>query len=193
LLMPSVCTTISPLTFTDKLRIDVVADAMLVELETLLPFFQLVLGMLLILFGRQLVRFGAFVAAGSVGAYLVWRFLGNELSGLLAMVLLILGFAAFGLLGLILLRVGIGVAAGALTYLIASSLGLHWFYALVLSLLALALALLWHTQALALLTAMIGGLLVQRGLSWLPLDQGLVVMIVAGLVALGLRFQLQRR
>jgi hypothetical protein len=55
------------------------------------------------------------------------------------------------------------------------------------------LALLWHTQALALLTAMIGGLLVHRGLSWLPLDQGLVVMIVAGLVALGLRLQLRRR
>jgi hypothetical protein len=166
---------------------------MLRELEVLLPFFQLVIGMLLILFGRQLVKFGAFVAAGSVGAYLVWRFLGNELSGLLAMVVLFLGFAAFGVLGLALLRVGVGLAAGALTYLIASSLGLHWFYALVFSLLALALALLWHTQTLALLTAMIGGLLVQRGLSWLPLDQGLVVMIVAGLVALGLKFQLRRR
>jgi hypothetical protein len=191
--MSSVCTNTSPLTFTDKLRINAVADAMLRELEALLPFFQLVLGMLLILFGRQLVRFGALVAAGSVGAYLVWRFLGNELSGLLATVGLILGFVAFGLLGLVLLRVGIGVAAGALTYLIVSSLGLHWFYALVLSLHALALALLWHTQALALLTAMIGGLLVHRGLSWLPLDQGLVVMIVAGLVALGLRLQLRRR
>jgi MFS family permease len=191
--MSSVCTNTSPLTFTDKLRINAVADAMLRELEALLPFFQLVLGMLLILFGRQLVRFGALVAAGSVGAYLVWRFLGNELSGLLVTVVLILGFAAFGLLGLVLLRIGIGIAAGALIYLIASSLGLHWFYALVLSLLALALALLWHTQALALLTAMIGGLLVHRGLSWLPLDQGLVVMIVAGLVALGLRLQLRRR
>jgi hypothetical protein len=166
---------------------------MLRELEALLPLFQLVLGMLLILFGRQLVRFGAFVVAGSVGAYLVWRFLGNELGGLLVTVVLILGFVAFGLLGLVLLRIGIGIAAGALIYLIASSLGLHWFYALVLSLLALALALLWHTQALALLTAMIGGLLVHRGLSWLPLDQGLVVMIVAGLVALGLRLQLRRR
>jgi hypothetical protein len=166
---------------------------MLRELEALLPFSQLVLGMLLILFGRQLVKFGAFVAAGSVGAYLVWRFLGNELSGLLATVVLILGFVAFGLLGLVLLRIGIGMAAGALTYLIASSLGLPWFYALVLSLLALALALLWHAQALALLTAMIGGLLVHGGLSWLPLDQGLVVMIVAGLVALGLRLQLRRR
>jgi MFS family permease len=191
--MSSVCTNTSPLTFTDKLRIDVVADAMLRELEALLPFFQLVLGMLLILFGRQLVRFGALVAAGSVGAYLVWRFLGNELGGLLATVGLILGFVAVGLLGLVLLRIGIGIAAGALIYLIASSLSLHWFYALVLSLLALALALLWHTQALALLTAMIGGLLVHRGLSWLPLDQGLVVMIVAGLVALGLRLQLRRR
>jgi len=105
----------------------------------------------------------------------------------------ILGFVAFGLLGLVLLRLGVGVAAGALTYLVASSLGLHWFYALAASLLVVALALLWHNQALTLLTAMIGGLLVQRGLSWLSLDQGLVVMMVAGLVALGLWFQQRRR
>ena len=122
--MSSVGINTSPLTFMDKLRINAVADAMLRELEALLPFFQLVLGMLLILFGRQLVRFGAFVDAGSIGAYLVWRFLGNELGGLLVSVVLILGFAAFGLLGLVLLRIGIGISAGALTYLIVSSLGL---------------------------------------------------------------------
>ncbi len=149
--------------------------------------------MLLILFGRQLVKFGAFVAAGSVGAYLVWRFLGSELSGLLVMAVLLLGFAAFGLLGLVLLRAGVGVTAGVLAYLIVSSLGLQWFYALVISLLAFSLALLWHAQTLALLTAMIGGLLVHNGLSWLPIDQGLVVMIVAGLVALGLWFQIRVR
>jgi hypothetical protein len=163
------------------------------EFGGLVPFLQLVLGVLLILFGRQLVKFGAFVAAGSVGAYLVWRFLGSELSGLLAMAVLLLGFAAFGLLGLVLLRVGVGVTAGVLAYLIVSSLGLQWFYALVISLLAFSLALLWHAQTLALLTAMIGGLLVHNGLSWLPIDQGLVVMIVAGLVALGLWFQIRVR
>ncbi len=166
---------------------------MTVEFGGLASFLQLVLGILLILFGRQLVKFGAFVATGSVGAYLVWRFLGDGLSGLLVVVVVILGFAAFGLLGLVLLRVGVGVAAGALTYLIASSLGLQWFYVLAASLLVVALAILWHTQALTLLTAMIGGLLVQRGLSWPSLDQGLVVMIVAGLVALGLMFQHRRR
>ncbi len=161
--------------------------------DALIQIFQVVLGMLLILYGRQLAKFGAFVAAGSIGAYLVWRLLTDGLSGLLAVVAVIIGFVAFGLLGLALLRVGVGVAAGALTYLIASSLGVQWFYALAASLLAFALALLWHAQTLALITAMVGGLLVQRGLSWLPLDQGLVVMIVAGLVALGLTFQLRRR
>lgn len=166
---------------------------MMVEFGGLASFLQLVLGILLILFGRQLVKFGAFVAAGSVGAYIVWRFLGSELGGLLVVAVVILGFVAFGLLGLVLLRLGVGVAAGALTYLVASSLGLHWFYALAASLLVVALALLWHNQALTLLTAMIGGLLVQRGLSWLSLDQGLVVMMVAGLVALGLWFQQRRR
>ncbi len=166
---------------------------MLIQLEASLPFLQLVLGVLLILVGRKLVKFGAFVAAGSIGAFLVWLLFGGGLSGLLAIAALILGFAAFGLLGLILLRVGVGVAAGALTYLIASGLGLQWFYALAASLLVVALALLWHTQTLTLLTVMVGGLLVQRGLSWLPLDQGLVVMAVAGLVAIGLMFQLRRR
>ncbi len=166
---------------------------MTLEFGGLVPFLQLVLGVLLILFGRQLVKFGAFVAAGSVGAYLVWRFLGGGLSGLLAMAVLLLGFAAFGLLGLVLLRVGVGVTAGVLAYLIVSSLGLQWFHALVVSLLAFSLALLWHAQTLALLTAMIGGFLVHNGLSWLPIDQGLVVMIVAGLVALGLWFQIRVR
>lgn len=163
------------------------------QLEQLLPVAQLVLGLLLIFFGKDLVRFGAFVAAGSIGAYLVWSVAGRGLGEVLSLALLLLGFAVFGLLGLALLRIGVAVASGALTYLIASALGLQWFYALAASLVSVAVALLWHRQALAVLSVAVGGLLVQRGLSWLPIDPGLVVVIVVVLVALGLRVQIRQR
>ncbi|MEM0454907.1 MAG: hypothetical protein QXM81_03630, partial [Nitrososphaerota archaeon] len=66
--------------------------------------------------GRGLVRFGAFVAAGSIGAYLIWFLIGRSLGEVASLVLLVLGFVGFGLLGLLLLRVGVGVASGVLAY-----------------------------------------------------------------------------
>jgi len=164
-----------------------------VQLDQLLPLAQLLVGLLLILVGRGLVRFGAFVAAGSLGAYLIWFLIGRSLGEVASLALLVLGFVGFGLLGLLLLRVGVGVASGVLAYLIASGLGLHWFYALAASLVSLAVALLWHKQALAVLSVTVGALLVQRGLSWHQMDPGIVVMIVAALVALGLTVQLRPR
>ncbi len=140
--------------------------------------------------------------------YLVWRhlmsFIGAIIGGLFGFVL---GTAVGGpIIGLIvsmlcavvgsfvfmfLAEIGLGVVAGLFAYLVVYGLVEDVIMALIVGGFALGLTIAFIEQALGIVTATIGGLVVGLGLIWLDrIDMTFVVIIMMGVIVFGAAVQL---
>ncbi len=147
---------------------------------------------LLMLFGVIVLCLGFVLAfAGRIAWKHVMSFIGAVLGGVLGFVFgtavggyivgiivsmlgAVIGSAVFVFLS----HVGLGVVSALLTYIVASVVVGDALVSLILAALAFAVTIAFIQQAIGVVTAVIGGLLVGLGLLWLDVTDMLVVVIV---------------
>jgi hypothetical protein len=147
--------------------------------------------LLLIFAGRTLAKVVAFLAVGMIGAafggsiavqYLVpqWQIVG-----------LLLGFVMGGLLGVVLLPLGVGLAVGYAGYVIALDLALGPTAAIIAGVALFVVGALLSSKILSVATAMIGGLLLFDILTRYGFGSILATLVAALLTLVGLWVQLE--
>jgi hypothetical protein len=122
----------------------------------------LVISLLLIFFGRAVVRVLAFLVVGLIGATAGGMLVTHYLPGLgtLGSLLgLLVGFIVGGLIGLLLVPLGIGLVVGYATYLLTLDVVSNKTAALVVAVVFLIIGALLYKKILTIVTAVAGGFL----------------------------------
>lgn len=147
---------------------------------------MLVVSLLLIFAGRKVVKALAFLIVGLMGASVGGEFAAHYLTSLgsLGTVLgLLIGFVAGGLIGLLLVRVGIGLVVGYAAYLLTVDVVSSTIVALVVGFVFFVVGWLLYNKILSLVTAVAGGFLLYDALRLYGLDPT-VSAVLAVLVTL---------
>ncbi|MCS6788944.1 MAG: hypothetical protein NZ733_06620, partial [Aigarchaeota archaeon] len=97
-----------------------------------------------------------------------------------------------GLVGLLILKVGAGLATALIGYLIATSLGAGIAIALLVALIAFIVGLTFHELLLVIASASVGGYLVYVGLLGFGAGHQISVLIAGALIAGGVLLQSRR-
>lgn len=128
---------------------------------------MLVVSLLLVFIGRKVVKILAFLVVGLVGASIGGILGAQYLAGLGwfgKLMGVLIGFFAGGLVGVALVAVGIGVAAGYAAYLLTLDIVPDTTVALVLGIIFFIIGLALYGKILSVITAVIGGLLLYDAL-----------------------------
>lgn len=161
------------------------------ELGMLVFVIMLVVGLVIAFAGRiawrHLMSFIGAVIGGLFG-FVIGTAVGDVIVGLfVSMLCAVIGSFVF----IFLAEVGLGVVAGLFTYFVVESIAGIEVVALVFAGIALVMTIVFIEQALGVVTALIGGLLVGLALIWLDwLDMTVVVIIMLGTMIFGAAFQL---
>lgn len=161
------------------------------ELLLLIGLVVLCLGFVLALVGRIAWKHVMSFIGGVIGAIFGFVFgtaVGGVLVGLVVSMLgAVIGSAVFVFLA----QVGLGVVAGLLTYVVALDVVGDAIVSLMLAGVAFVVTIVFVEQAIGVVTAIVGGLLVGIGLIWLDVtDMTIVVLGMFGTMVFGAAFQL---
>jgi hypothetical protein len=151
-----------------------------------------IIALALIFVGKKIAKVLTFIIAGLAVAFLVLIYLDPYLGGLLTIAAAAVGFIVGGLIGLFLLKLGIGIALGILAYYLALGLGADFIPSILIGLVLFAIGVILSDKILAVMTVILGGLLlvqVMAGIG-LPLLAALAVSLVVS--AVGLYVQLRK-
>lgn len=161
------------------------------ELLILVGVVVLVLGFVLAFAGRVAWKHVMSFIGGVIGGVFGFVF-GTAVGGLLVGLLVgFLGAVIGSALFVFLASVGLGVVAALLTYVVAVGIAGNSLVALVLAAMAFVATIAFVEQAIGVVTAVVGGLLVGIGLIWLDVtDMMLVVLAMFGTMVFGAAFQL---
>ena len=152
----------------------------------------MLLGLILVFAGRGVIKFIAFLIGGIIGGLAASIIIAPYLGG--ATILAgIIGFILVGALTQLLLPVGAGLIAAALTYLFLKPL-LNVIFALILAVIMFLIVLMLFNKTLAVGTAFLGSLIFLMGIrQFISLDIYLSLLIIAVLTAIGCIVQLRSR
>ena len=159
----------------------------------LLLLAMLGVSLLLIFAGRTLAKVLAFVVVGLVGAAFGGTLAAQFLSPGWSIVGAVLGFVIGGLLGVTLMILGIGLAAGYAGYLLALELALNPTAAIVFGFIAFILGLVLANKFLALGTAIVGGFLLFNTLALIGLGPSISIVVAAVTTLIGIWVQWGQR
>ena len=166
-------------------------DATSSELGILVFVIMLVVGLVIAFAGRiawrHLMSFIGAIIGGLFG-FVLGTAVGGPIVGLfVSMLCAVIGSFVF----IFLAEIGLGVVAGLFTYFVVEAVTDIDVVALVFAGVALVVTVVFIEQALGVVTALIGGLLVGLALIWLDwLDMTIVVIIMLGTMIFGAAFQL---
>ena len=148
------------------------------------------LGLILVFAGRGVIKFIAFLIGGIIGGLAASIIIAPYLGG--ATILAgIIGFILVGALTQLLLPVGAGLIAAALTYLFLKPL-LNVIFALILAVIMFFAVLMLFNKILAVGTAFLGSLIFLMGIrQFISVDIYLSLLIIAILTAIGCLVQLK--
>lgn len=166
-------------------------DGLSGDLGILIYLLILIIGFLLAFAGRIVWRhLMSFIGAmiGGLFGFVLGTAVGGVLMGLVvSMLCAVVGSFVF----MFLAEIGLGVVAGLFTYFVVYGLTEDVIIALVCAGIALGMTIVFIEQALGVVTAVIGGLLVGIGLIWLDyFDTTLVVVMILGVIVFGAAIQL---
>lgn len=161
------------------------------ELLLLIGVVVLCLGFVLAFAGRVAWKHVMSFVGGVIGGIFGFVF-GTAVGGVLVGMLVgILGAVIGSALFVFLAQVGLGLVAGLLTYVVASSVLESYIISVVLAAVAFVATIAFIEQAIGVVTAVVGGLLVGIGLIWLDVtDMTVVVIVMFGTMVFGSAFQL---
>jgi hypothetical protein len=146
--------------------------------------------LLLIFAGKTLAKVVAFLAVGIIGAAFGGSFAVQYLAPQWQIVGLLLGFVLGGLIGVVLLPLGVGLAVGYAGYVIALDLALGPTVAIIAGVASFVVGALLSSKVLSVATALIGGLLLFDVLTRYGFGASLATLVAALLTILGLWVQL---
>ena len=151
----------------------------------------LIVGIIIAFAGRIVWRhLMSFIGAilGGIFGFILGTAVGGALVGLMVSILCaIVGSFVF----IFLAEIGLGVVAAMFTFFVVEAVVGNEIVALVIAGLVLAITIIFIEQALGVVTAGIGGLLVGLALIWLDwLDMAVVMIIMFGTIIFGAAFQL---
>jgi len=148
------------------------------------------LGLVLVFAGKGVIKFIAFLVGGIVGGLAVSVIMAPYLGG--ATILAgIIGFILIGALTQLLLPVGAGLVAAALTYLFLKPL-LGVIFVLIFAIVMFFVVLMLFNKILAVGTAFLGSLIFLAGIQrFVSLDTYLSLLIIVALTAIGCIVQLK--
>lgn len=161
------------------------------ELLLLIGLVVLCLGFVLALAGRVAWKHVMSFVGGAIGGIMGFVF-GTAMGGLLVgLIVSMLGAVIGSALFVFLAQLGLGVVAGLLTYIVASVVVGNAIVSVMLAGIAFVVTIVFIQQAIGVVTAVVGGLLVGIGLIWLDVtDMTLVVLAMFGTMVFGAAFQL---
>ena len=161
------------------------------ELLALIGVAVLCLGFVLAFAGRVAWRHVMSFVGGAIGGIFGFVF-GTAVGGLLVgLVVSMLGAVIGSALFVFLSKLGLGVVAGFLAFIVASSVVGDTLASLVLAGAVFVATLVFVEQAIGVVTAVVGGLLVGIGLIWLDVtDMMVVVLVMLATMVFGAAFQL---
>ena len=160
---------------------------------------------LLLLIGVALLCIGFVLAfVGRLAWRPVMAFIGGVLGGLfgfvfgtavggilLGLLVSMLGAVIGSMMFAFLMEIGLGVVAGFLTYVVASALTESFIVSAVLAGVVFVLTVVFVEEAIGVVTAVVGGLLVGIGLIWIDVpDMMVVVLMMFGTMIFGAAFQM---
>jgi len=161
------------------------------ELLLLIGVAVLCLGFVLALAGRIAWKHVMSFVGGVLGAIFGFVF-GTAVGGVwVGLIVSMLGAVIGSAVFVFLAQLGLGVVAGLLTYVVASGVVDNFIVSAMLAGVAFVVTIVFAEQAIGVVTAVVGGLLVGIGLLWLDVtDMTLVVMAMFGTMIFGSAFQL---
>lgn len=161
------------------------------ELLIIIALVVLCLGFVLALVGRIAWKHVMSFIGGVLGGILGFVF-GTAVGGLLVgLIVSMLGAVIGSALFVFLSHIGLGVVAALLTYIVASVVVGDAVVSLILAAVAFVVTVVFVEQAIAVVTAVVGGLLVGLGLIWLDLtDMTVVVVAMLATMVFGAALQL---
>ena len=156
----------------------------------------LVVSLLLIFAGRKVVKALAFLVVGLVGAS-IGGILGAQYLaslGVLGRVLgILIGFFVGGLMGIVLVALGIGVAVGYGAYLLVMDVVSNSTAAIVVGIVFFIVGLALYSKILSLVTAVTGGILLYDALRLYGLDLALSTVLAVLVTLAGICVQYRHR
>ncbi len=161
------------------------------ELLIIIALVVLCLGFVLALVGRIAWKHVMSFIGGILGGILGFVF-GTAVGGLLVgLIVSMLGAVIGSALFVFLSHIGLGVVAALLTYIVASVVVGDAVVSLILAAVAFVVTVVFVEQAIAVVTAVVGGLLVGLGLIWLDVtDMTVVVVAMLATMVFGAALQL---
>jgi hypothetical protein len=150
---------------------------------------MLVISLLLIFAGRKVVKVLAFLVVGLVGATIGGTLGAQYLTSIGSAGTLLgalIGFFAGGLIGLLLVHVGIGLAVGYGAYVLTLDIVSSTTAALVAGIVFFIVGLVFYNKILTLITAVAGGLLLYYALRLYGLDPTVSTALAALVTLVGI-------
>ena len=166
-------------------------DGISSDVQVLIYLLIILIGLLIAFAGRVVWRhLMSFIGAmiGGILGFVIGTIVGGLLVGLFAsMLCAVIGSFVF----IFLAEIGLGVVAGLFTYFVTIGLVESDILALILAAVAFGLTVIFIEQALSVVTAVVGGLLVGLGTLWLDwFDMTIVVAMMLAVIVFGAAVQL---
>lgn len=155
------------------------------SVDTFLAIVFLILGVVLVFYGRKLVKILTFIIGGIVGAILIyeyvvpWLNIGEPFNYVLSL----LGFVISGVLAIALIHLLGSIIAGYLVYRFVYPYFQDWSIPLLIAVIAFAIVLVLFNKLLSIGTAVLGALLVSYAINIIislgPIVSLIIVIVLA--------------
>jgi len=160
------------------------------ELLLIVALVFLFIGLILAFAGRKVWKHVMSLIGAVIGGLLGFT-IGTAVGGvLIGFITGILGSMVGSAVFIFLARLGIGVVAGLLTFIVVAEVTGSSVLALVAAVIAFAFTFAYIEVAIGIVTAVVGGLLVGIGLLWLDMEMLVAVLVLMAVMVFGAAFQM---
>jgi len=160
------------------------------DLIFLIALVLLFVGLFLAFAGRRVWKHVMSFIGAVIGGLLGFAF-GAAVGGwLVGFIVGMLGAMVGSAVFIFLARVGLGVVAGLLAFIVVGALVENALLALVVGAIVFGLTFAYSEVAIGIVTAVVGGLLVGIGMLWMGIEMLLVVVAMFGTIVFGAAFQM---
>ncbi len=164
------------------------------SIDSILAIIFLIMGLVLVFYGRKLVKIITFIVGGIVGAILIYEYVipWLNISAPFNYILALLGFIISGVLAIAIVHLLGAVIAGYLAYRLINPYFQDWILPLLIAIIAFAIVLVLFNKLLSIGTAVLGAILVSYSINiFIPLGMVISLIIVVVLAVAGAYYQLK--
>jgi len=164
------------------------------SIDSLLAIIFLILGLILVFYGRKLVKIVTFIVGGIVGAILIYEYIipWLKISEPFNYIIALLGFIISGVLAIALIHLLGAAIAGYLAYRFVNPYFQDWMLPLIIAVIAFVVVLILFNKLLSIGTAILGAILVSYSINiFISLGITVSFIIIIVLAIVGAYYQLK--